>query len=88
MGIADLAGPAIVALAEGFAYPAELNAQLLQAWRAQPPGYVPRTRYMCGERAILAILGTVYLFSNNRLSCDLGFLWAQAQIFLHHNLAV
>ncbi len=42
--------PAIAALAEGFAYPAELNAQLLQAWRAQPPGYVPRTRYMCGEQ--------------------------------------
>jgi len=43
--------PAMVpALVEGFNYPPELKAQLLEAWRAQPPGYQPRTRHLCGDQ--------------------------------------
>ncbi|VAX12033.1 Uncharacterized protein YyaL [hydrothermal vent metagenome] len=41
--------PMVAALARGFAYPAELKAQLLEAYRAQPPGYQPRTRHFCAD---------------------------------------
>ncbi len=46
-GLVFLLLPMVAALAGGFAYPPELEAQLLKAYLAQPSGYQPRTRHLC-----------------------------------------
>ncbi len=48
-GLVLLLLPMVAVLARGFSYPPELKAELLKAYRAQPPGYQPRTRHFCND---------------------------------------